>query len=205
VAVGGYRIGVADVDRARRVARWYRDRFAAAADLEELVGAAFEGLVDAARRYDPGRGEFWRYASARVVGSIRDELRREDHLSRDARADVVDTPDGELEFEGCGIFAAPHRPLSLDAGSANGGVDGELGDLVGARDPELEQVELADAVARGLQRLPDRERLVVTLLYFEQVTLKRIGELLGIGESRVCHLHTRALRRLRGLVGGGLG
>jgi RNA polymerase sigma factor for flagellar operon FliA len=72
-----------------------------------------------------------------------------------------------------------------------------------AEDPtrRLGTEERRQILADGVQRLPDREKLVVTLYYFEELTLREIGEVLRVTESRVSQLHTKALLRLRGYLG----
>jgi len=71
-------------------------------------------------------------------------------------------------------------------------------------DPEfsLEQTELNDALAESISRLPEREKLVVTLYYYEELTLREIGEVLGVTESRVSQLHTKAVLRLKARLSG---
>nr|MBA3433984.1 sigma-70 family RNA polymerase sigma factor [Actinomycetota bacterium] len=66
-------------------------------------------------------------------------------------------------------------------------------------DPEafLEQTEIKEALAESISSLPEREKLVVTLYYYEELTLREIGEVLGVTESRVSQLHTKAILRLK--------
>ncbi len=68
-----------------------------------------------------------------------------------------------------------------------------------AEDPtrEMSATELREALADAIQRLPDREKLVITLYYYEELTLREIGEVLGVTESRVSQLHTKAILRLK--------
>ncbi len=66
----------------------------------------------------------------------------------------------------------------------------------------LEQTELNDALAEAIARLPEREKLVVTLYYYEELTLREIGEVLGVTESRVSQLHTKAVLRLKARLSG---
>ncbi|HJS69567.1 MAG TPA: sigma-70 family RNA polymerase sigma factor, partial [Gaiellaceae bacterium] len=61
----------------------------------------------------------------------------------------------------------------------------------------LEQTELNESLAEAIARLPEREKLVVTLYYYEELTLREIGEVLGVTESRVSQLHTKAILRLK--------
>ncbi len=62
----------------------------------------------------------------------------------------------------------------------------------------MDQTDLRDRVADAISRLPEREKLVIALYYYENLTLREIGEVLGVTESRVSQLHTKAVLRLRG-------
>jgi len=72
-----------------------------------------------------------------------------------------------------------------------------------APDPQrsLTQTELREAIADSIARLPEREKLVITLYYYEELTLREIGEVLGVTESRVSQLHTKAILRLKSRLG----
>jgi RNA polymerase sigma factor for flagellar operon FliA len=74
----------------------------------------------------------------------------------------------------------------------------------GAPDPQrsLSQTEMKEAIADAIARLPEREKLVVTLYYYEELTLREIGEVLGVTESRVSQLHTKAILRLKARLSG---
>jgi RNA polymerase sigma factor for flagellar operon FliA len=67
----------------------------------------------------------------------------------------------------------------------------------------LEQTELKEALGEAIAHLPEREKLVVTLYYYEELTLREIGEVLGVTESRVSQLHTKAVLRLKARLSGG--
>lgn len=96
--------------------------------------------------------------------------------------------------------------LSLDEPWSTGGPDGEklrLADMVADDDQENPaSIAVREAIlgvlAEAIEELPQRERLVITLYYFEELTLKEIGKVLDVSESRVSQLHTKALSRLRG-------
>jgi RNA polymerase sigma factor for flagellar operon FliA len=72
-------------------------------------------------------------------------------------------------------------------------------------DPQgaLAQTELREALGEAIARLPEREKLVVTLYYYEELTLREIGDVLGVTESRVSQLHTKAILRLKARLAGG--
>ncbi|HSO01363.1 MAG TPA: sigma-70 family RNA polymerase sigma factor, partial [Gaiellaceae bacterium] len=67
---------------------------------------------------------------------------------------------------------------------------------------EIDSAEIKDRLAGAIESLPERERLVVALYYFESLTLREIGEVLGVTESRVSQLHTKAILRLKARLGG---
>jgi RNA polymerase sigma factor for flagellar operon FliA len=66
----------------------------------------------------------------------------------------------------------------------------------------LDETEMREAIAEAISRLPEREKLVVTLYYYEELTLREIGEVLGVTESRVSQLHTKAILRLKARLAG---
>ena len=66
----------------------------------------------------------------------------------------------------------------------------------------LDQTELREALGEAIARLPEREKLVITLYYYEELTLREIGEVLGVTESRVSQLHTKAILRLKARLAG---
>jgi RNA polymerase sigma factor for flagellar operon FliA len=66
------------------------------------------------------------------------------------------------------------------------------------------QTEMREAIADAISRLPEREKLVITLYYYEDLTLREIGEVLGVTESRVSQLHTKAILRLKARLGGSM-
>jgi RNA polymerase sigma factor FliA len=99
---------------------------------------------------------------------------------------------------------------ALDELWSVGGSDGDQVALIDtiedtdAPDPQgaLSRTELREAIADAIARLPEREKLVVTLYYYEELTLREIGEVLGVTESRVSQLHTKAILRLKARLSG---
>ena len=134
---------------------------------------------------------------------LQNELRREPTDKEIAEAIGV-TPDeykdilAKLSYTSVVSFeeALPHRGEHDEGGqSALSSIADES-----AEDPVavFESVEMKDILADAIDRLPDREKTVVTLYYYEGLTLKEIGQVLGVTESRVSQLHTKAVLRLRG-------
>jgi RNA polymerase sigma factor for flagellar operon FliA len=184
---------------------------------DDVQSAALLGLVEAANRFHPGRGEsFPAFAAKRVRGAVLDELRRGDVLPRRARQtarrvrEIVRqlehqlgrVPRDEEIAEKLGVSVDEYQ----DRIAALGAVEVvSLDELSGggarstSEDP-AEQVERRRAnalVERAREHLSEREAKVLALHYEQQMTLAEIGKLLGVTESRVCQLHTRAIKRLR--------
>ena len=196
-------------------------------DIADLVQSGIFGLVDAIEKFEPERGlKFETYAMQRIRGAILDELRSQDWVPRSVRGRARDveralerlgnqlqrTPtDSELASE-LQISLQDLRDLyaqfqltsvvALDELTVGGAGTMSLAEMLPddtADDPVAKLVDqdnrrqLADAIAQ----LAERDKIVVTLYYFENLTLAEIGRVLGVTESRVCQLHTRAVLRLR--------
>jgi RNA polymerase sigma factor for flagellar operon FliA len=164
---------------ARRVAR----RLPRSVGLDDLVGAGSLGLIDAVKRFDSHRAQsFAAYAELRIRGAILDHLRTIDWLPRSMRASVKR---GESEA----------AVISVDDRSGSGFEDFE------APSPSpaslVEQREARAALVTALGALPERTRRLMALYYVDELTLKEVGEVLGVTESRVCQLHGDAVNRLR--------
>jgi RNA polymerase sigma factor FliA len=157
---------------------------------DDLLSAGVFGLVVALRRNGGADGAtFQWYARTRIRGAVFDELRAQDWLSRRAR----DRATSEKAKTGCSTAF-----VSLDEVTGEGGVR----ELAAGDDPALEAETRCQkrALSRALSRLPERERRIVALHYFDGVKLKDIGTELGVSEPRVSQLHARALLQLRSLL-----
>jgi RNA polymerase sigma factor for flagellar operon FliA len=116
----------------------------------------------------------------------------------------------EEEFQDSLLEISRSSIAALDelwGGGAGGGDPVALIDTI--EDPEapqpqeaMNQTELREALGEAIARLPEREKLVITLYYYEELTLREIGEVLGVTESRVSQLHTKAILRLKARLGG---
>lgn len=196
-------------------------------DIADLVQSGIFGLVDAIERFEPDRGlKFETYAIQRIRGAILDDLRAQDWVPRSVRSRAREVEramerleaklhrsatDAEIAVE-LGITVAELRDLyaqlqltsvaaldELVAAGRSGSLAETLADDE-AKDPVLamEDRENRRLLAEAIAQLGERDRTVVTLYYFENLTLAEIGKVLGVTESRVCQLHTRAVLRLRG-------
>jgi RNA polymerase sigma factor for flagellar operon FliA len=207
----------------RRVARRFLGRAAPHADLDDLVAWGACGLLAALDRYDPTREAlFATYARFRIRGAILDQLRQLDWVPRSVRqkaaavervARILETrlgrPASEEEMaRGLGLSLAAYRDVlrqiapvtlvSLDALGFGAG-DDDLPLERAEPDPlrGLLRRERLLLVARAIGRLPERDQLLLSLYYRDDLTMKEVGAVLGLTESRVSQLHTSAMLRLR--------
>jgi RNA polymerase sigma factor for flagellar operon FliA len=208
-----------NVEVARRIALRVARRVPEWLSSDDLVAAAMVGLAEAADRYDADRGEpFVAFAEKRIRGAVLDELRRGDIMPRRARAaarkvgesirklehELGRAPEDAEVARALGVTVAEYQEeLSLLTHVSVVELAGEEGDDGQAYPDELlpsQQVERAELVRRvraGLERLGERDALLLSLYYNEEFTYAEIGNLLGVSESRVCQLHARAIARLR--------
>jgi RNA polymerase sigma factor for flagellar operon FliA len=159
-------------------------------DTDDLISSGVLGLAEAWDRYDPERGvAFEAFAIPRVKGSIVDAIRAADWVPRKARQRA------RLTGESVAML------VSIDESRSSEDGDRTTADKIADTDPEPGNALLVDEGRRELvsclNHLPERERMIVTLHYFERVALQDIAKALGVTESRVSQLHTRALRMLR--------
>ena len=196
-------------------------------DIREMLNSGIIGLVDALEKYDPKHvTNFSTYAQFRIRGAILDSFRSQDWLPRSLRfkshklevayqrieqklgrpatdeevakeleMEVVDLQRllGEvgsivmLSFEELGFGHGEERFQAEDVMASRG--QDPLGKLLSG--------EKVGLIARALDRLPEKERLVISLYFYEELNLKEIGEILGVTESRASQIRSRALIRLK--------
>jgi len=155
-----------------------------------------------------------------VPRSVRSRAREIERAMTELEAKLGTAPNDEQIAEKVGITVAElEESLTEIARSSIAALDelwtvsGSDGDQVAlidtiedneAPDPQatLSQTEMKEAIADAIARLPEREKLVVTLYYYEELTLREIGEVLGVTESRVSQLHTKAILRLKARLAG---
>jgi RNA polymerase sigma factor for flagellar operon FliA len=214
----------------RRVVRRLAHRLPRSVDLDEMIRWGLVGLYDALCKYDPGRNaSFETYAQLRIRGAIIDRLRSEDWTARSARQKAtrleqtylrlereLGRPPGEEEVAAAlGIELAELHVL-LGEVETSGVV--RLEDL--GVEPEMEAVDVEEVlegkavdpaqavlsrervqmVGAAIARLPEKEKQVIALYYHEGITMREVGAVLSLTESRVSQLHSQALLRLRGFL-----
>ncbi len=197
----------------KRIACHMLGRLPSWVSLDDLIQAGMVGLLEASRSFDPAQGvSFETYAGHRIRGAILDELRRGDwtprSLHRKAREVARVIQDLEQARGGRVGEAEIARALNMELGEYQRLLqelnacrllpleEDSEGTEEGPPEAVLEAQRLED-LARALDALPERERLVLSLYYNDGLNLKEIGAVLGVSESRVCQIHGQALLRLR--------
>ncbi|MBN0986840.1 RNA polymerase sigma factor FliA [Amphritea pacifica] len=208
----------------KRIAHHLLARLPSNVVLEDLIQAGMVGLLEAAKKYDASKGaSFETYAGIRIRGSIIDEVRRGDWTPRSVHrngrrvSEAIqaiesrtgrDAQDGEVAAE-LNISVTEYHALLKDSAESRlfsfdkltGPQDEGPGEGIASNEPdpseEYEQKDFIKAIAREIQGLPEREKLVLSLYYDEELNLKEIGKVLGVSESRVSQIHSQAALRLR--------
>jgi len=210
------------IELVKRIAYHVAARLPPSVDVEDLVQAGIVGLIEASRHYNGERGaSFETYAGIRIRGAIMDELRRgdwaprsvhrrhreitgairqiEQRVGREAREDEIVAELGMTldEYHHALQDAVQCRVLSIDAPGDDGEPSFDAPDESGEPLSEVERAEFRRCLGDAIAQLPERERLVLSLDYDEEMNLREIGAILHVSESRVCQIHGQALLRVR--------
>jgi RNA polymerase sigma factor FliA len=208
----------------KRIAHHLLNRLPDTVQVDDLIQAGMLGLLDAIKNFDASQGaSFETYAGIRIKGAMLDEVRRSDWTPRSVHknsrmvANAIQEIESKTQTEARDADIARHLGMAMEeynhilqdtascrlfsieeltdnedyyfdeSHSSQG--DGPLGDLM--RDG------FQQALANEIMRLPERERLVISLYYDDELNLREIGEVLNISESRVSQICTQAVLRLR--------
>lgn len=194
---------------------------------DDLTNVGVIGLIDAIDRYDPTRGvKFTTYAAFRIRGAVMGELRSRDVVSRTNRSkirqlqntyadlefkmgrdvqdsEVADAMGIELEefyqirkmasltfvsFEDMGLFSQEDKSDVI--GFLSGSGDEDPFQMTGMK-------EMRNAAGDAIEQLPEKEKMVISLYYWDELTMKEVGKVLDLTESRVSQLHSQAIVHLR--------
>ena len=194
-------------------------------DYDDLVSYGVFGLIDAIDKFDYTKGvKFETYASLRIRGAIIDNIRKLDWVPRTLRQKnkLLEKAYRELEFELGREATEDELSEKLEMSSEetqklikqasvvslislddyldqNHEADFSAGTNIKKDSPEAlyEVQEMKDMLQDAIEKLSDREKMVISLYYYEDLTLKEIGKVLEVTESRVSQLHTKAIMRLR--------
>jgi RNA polymerase sigma factor for flagellar operon FliA len=221
------RVLLEQLPQVKFIARRIHDRLPQHVELDDLVSAGVIGLMDAMKKYDPAKNvQFKSYAQFRIRGAILDSLRELDWgprvLRRRARA--IQEAHRKLSLElgrtateteiaaELGMQLNDYQKLlgelrGLDLGSIQQESDEESGmEELSERIPDDKQEdafalllksETKEVLTKAIGELSERDRQVLALYYFEELTMKEIGAVMGVVESRVSQIHTSAIIQLR--------
>ena len=207
-----------------------RERLPQQVEIEDLISAGVVGLMDALQKFDPKKKvQFRTYAQFRVRGAMLDSLRSLDWGPRDLRrkgraveeairtlsARSGNAPTEHDVAQEMGLELSAYQQLlgelsGLELGSLNAvpqddsGVEALALIPAGPEDDpflQCQSSEMRRLLAEAIAELPERERMVLTLYYYEELTMREVGATMGVVESRVSQLHSSAMARLRVALG----
>ncbi|MCR5418200.1 MAG: FliA/WhiG family RNA polymerase sigma factor [Lachnospiraceae bacterium] len=203
-------------------------------EFDDLCGYGIFGLIDAIDKYDAFKDvKFETYASLRIRGAILDQIRKMDWIPRTIRQKQkqIDKVMSQIQAEkgreatdeevaqGLGISSEEYVDWQsqmkitgvvslneyLETGSDIPNERGRVSSDFQQPEKALEQQELKEMLISALELLTEKEKTVITLYYYEEMTLKEVSNVLEVSESRVSQLHTRALAKMKTRMGNYMG
>ena len=207
----------------KRIAYHLAGRLPASVEVDDLIQAGMLGLLEAAANYSEGRGaSFETYAGIRIRGAMLDGLRKLDwaprsvHRKARAVAKAIREIESEIGREARDVEVADrmgmklseyHRIVEDSAGCQISSLTTEEGEITltdSSADPFRDVVDedFRAALTEAIGGLPERERLVMSLYYDDELNLNEIGAALRVSESRICQIHGQALVRLQARLAG---
>jgi RNA polymerase sigma factor FliA len=218
---------VEQLPQVKYIAKRIHDRLPPHVLLEDLIHAGILGLIEAVQRYDPARHvELKSYAKHRIHGAILDSLRDLDWSPRPLRRKARRIEEAQQRLRARLGYSPSESQLAEELGMGLDKFQHLLGELRGLDLRSLQsetmeegsgrethnntqteppedpfslclRSEMKGLLARAVEELPERERQLLALYYYEELTMKEAGAVLGIGEARVSQLHSAAIVRLR--------
>ena len=198
-------------------------------EYDDLISYGVFGLIDAIDKFDLTKEvKFETYASLRIRGAIIDNIRKMDWVPRSLRKNQKDlekaytqlentlgrpATDEEMitflnvskkEFDDIIKKSSIATLISLEQYVDQGQTVGDFNnsnDSIEHPESYVEKMEVQDTLKDAIDKLPEREKKVVTLYYFEELMLREISEIMGVSESRISQLHTKGISRLKGKLG----
>ena len=196
--------------------------------IEDIAGYGVEGLINAIEPFSPQKNtRFETYALIRVRGAILDRIRSEDFLPRSVRKKIKDIKQAaevlkqQLGRTATSTEIANYLDMDVDKVNQVMSEDVVVTSIYDKRGTSEDSMEIIDTIEdsnklnpqermeeknvktdlqKALQRLPERERVLMVLYYQENMTMKEIGETIGMSESRVCQLHAQAIMKLKNIL-----
>ncbi len=214
----------------KRLAHQLMVKLPSSVQIDDIMQAGMMGLLDAASRYDEFHGaQFETYATQRIRGAMLDELREADWLPRSLRRDMRRTEVSISRLQQKLGRAPSESEIAADMNmplaeyqqllQASRGAQLVYFEDFHSEEQEdfferfehshdvspldlLEDERFKAELVRAIENLPERERLLMGMIYEQEMNLREIGEVLGVGESRVSQLHSQAVARLRSWMKG---
>lgn len=205
----------------KRIAHHLMARLPASVQLDDLLQSGMLGLLEASKNFDGSKGaSFETFAGIRIRGAMLDEIRRGDWVPRSVHRNYRQVTSAIAELESRlgrdprESEVAEHLDLSL-AEYQQMLNDASMGKMVGIEDlgvsldsfeddgsqqrnfEQVAQERFQQALAEAIKTLPEREALVLSLYYDEELNLKEIGQVIGVSESRVSQINSQAMLRLK--------
>ncbi|MBK4737007.1 RNA polymerase sigma factor FliA [Noviherbaspirillum pedocola] len=211
----------------KKLAHMMRAKLPSSVDVDDLIQAGMIGLLDAVSRYEDNHGaQFETYAVQRIRGAMLDELRSSDWMPRNMRQTMrkievamtevqqkLGRPPAESEIAAhMKLSLADYQELLSESGGhqliyyedfhdddSNGEhfLDRYCSDQSDDPLQALMNTGFREAVIEAIDALPEREKILMSLYYEQEMNLKEIGAVMGVSESRVCQLHSQAIGRMR--------
>jgi len=221
------RVLMEQLPQVRYIARRIHERLPRHVPFEDLVHAGVLGLIDALNKFDQSKHvQFSSYSKFRIRGAILDSLREMDWSPRDLRRNARRLEEAHntlrarlgrnpsepelaaelgIDLRGLQLLLGEISGLEVGSLRVESPRDGREEDLCEYLQDDSEETplflclrsEMKHLLARAIAELPEKERQVLALYYYEELTMKEVGTVLGVGESRVSQIHSMALVRLR--------
>lgn len=211
----------------KRIAYHLAAKLPSSFEIEDLMQAGMIGLLEASSKFDSSKGaSFSTYAGIRIRGAMLDEVRKRDwtprsvyqkhrqvlEATRAIEAETGRPAEAQEVASRIGLTLGEYHDILTDAAACQlFSLDETLDESVhfgrdvpvsrvGTPEQALDSNERRSMVSEAIVGLPERERLVLSMYYEQEMNLKEIGEVLGVSESRVCQIHGQALIRIRAAV-----
>ena len=209
----------------RRIANQMMVKLPASVELDDLIQAGMMGLLDALSRYEETQGvQFEFYAAQRIRGAILDELRGSDWLPRGLRRNArtieqalqkLQQQKGRAPTEteiatALSMTLADYQKLlvelqgsqllyyeDFDREDADAFIENRAAENDSTPLDHLLDHDLRESVVAAIEALPEREKMMMSLYYEQDLNLREIGAVMGVSESRVCQIHSQAIARIR--------
>lgn len=200
----------------KRIALFWSARLPPTIELDDLIQVGLLGLIQASETYDASQGaSFATYASIRVKGAMLDEVRRNDWVPRSLQQKMKQVTQAIRTAQSRTGQAAKDRDIAQEMGVSLEEYQKVATELTWIRMSSLDEREqeapdasptpvaaiekagFQQSLTEAIGSLPEKEQLMMSLYYVEELNLKEIGEIMGVSESRVSQIHGQSLARLR--------